>query len=228
MSVHPTLVEAVRIGRRGNAGNWLFREVSLAIKANTCLGVVGPTGGGKSLILRALAKLDPLDDGEIHWRGQVVQASGTCLYRSRVVYLHQRPTLVEGSVEDNLREPFRFTVHRNKHFDHSKVCTLLEQLGRDESFLNKRLHELSGGESQLVALVRAMQLDPSVLLLDEPTAALDAMSSLQLEVATARWCHESAGQRAMVWVTHDLQQARRITDGVIEVTAGRVNQVEPG
>ena len=86
---------------------------------------------------------------------------------------------------------------------------MLTHLGRDESFLDKPVGELSGGESQLVALLRAVQLDPKVLLLDEPTASLDAEATAAVETLVADWQAESAGARAVVWVSHDTGQAER-------------------
>lgn len=90
------------------------------------------------------------------------------------MYLHQRPTLFEGDVEANLRQPFALKIHAKSRFDVRLVSELLRKVGRQHTFLQKSATELSEGDRPLVALIRAIQLNPSVLLLDEPTASLDA------------------------------------------------------
>jgi putative ABC transport system ATP-binding protein len=125
-------------------------------------------------------------------------------------------------VETNLRHPFSLRVHRNRRFDRDRIINLLEQLGRDVSFLEKLHRDLSGGEAQIVALVRAIQLDPTVLLLDEPTASLDREAATSIEDLLRRWHLEGAGRRSYVWVTHDSGQAERVADQVLWMEAGRV------
>src|SRR5690348_10822186 len=93
------LVDAHQIGRRvPGTDKWLLRDVNLRLCPGTRLGIVGPSGSGKSLLLRALALLDPLDEGSIHWRGAPAGEKGIAHYRRQVMYLHQRPTLFEGNV----------------------------------------------------------------------------------------------------------------------------------
>ena len=111
--------------------------MSLAVNAGDRLGIVGPSGAGKTVLLRSLALLDPLDAGEIRWRGRSVRGDAVPVYRSLAIYLHQRPALFEGTVEDNLRYPFSLTVHRMGPFDRGRAVELLTLLGRDAAFLAK-------------------------------------------------------------------------------------------
>jgi putative ABC transport system ATP-binding protein len=157
--------------------------------------VLGPSGAGKAVLLRALALLDLLDEGVILWGGQAIRCEAVPSFRSTVLYLHQRPTLFEGAVEANLRHPFSLKVHRNRRYDRDRIVNLLEQLGRDTSFLEKSHRDLSGGEAQIVALLRALQLDPTVLLLDEPTASLDRETASVIEDLLKRW-HAEGGRGA--------------------------------
>jgi putative ABC transport system ATP-binding protein len=220
---HPPVIEARAIGRRNPKGEgWLIRDVSVAVRPGDRLAVLGPSGAGKTVLLRALALLDPLDAGEIHWRGHAVPGGAVPSYRKQVIYLHQRPALLDGTVEDNLRHPFTLRSHRGKPFDRERVVELLVGLDRDPSFLEKSSRDLSGGESQIVALLRAIQLDPVVVLVDEPTASLDQATARSVEALLDRWLAAGDGERALVWVSHDLDQARRVTGRALNLRAGRL------
>lgn len=213
------LLQATGLRRLANE-RALLDDVSLIIQGGDRIAIVGPTGSGKTLLLRSLAKLDPLDAGEIRWCGKLVWGNNMPEFRSRVIYLHQRPALLEGTVEDNLRQPFSLRIHKDKRFSRARIVELLESLGRDESFLSKQQRDLSGGESQLTALLRAIQLDPNLLLLDEPTAALDAGTTEVVEALVASWLKEQSTARATVWVTHDRQQARCVAKSVLQIREG--------
>lgn len=205
---------------------WIVRNVSVSISPGERVALVGPTGAGKTVLLRALALLDPLDEGEIFYRGEMIDTATIPLYRSRIVYLHQRPALAPGTVEETLREPFELRVHSRRRFDREGALALLRRTGRDESFLSRGERDLSGGERQLVALLRALFIEPDVLLLDEPTASVDSDTRAELELLVAEWRARSPGSRAWIWVTHDREQARRMADRIVRVDGGRVS-VEP-
>lgn len=201
----------------------LLDDVSLLIQGGDRIAIVGPTGSGKTLLLRSIAKLDPLDAGDVHWQGTPVRGNDIPTFRSQVIYLHQRPALVEGTVEDNLRQPFTLLVHRDKQFNRERVAGLLSSLGRGDSFLSQQQRDLSGGESQLTSLLRAIQLDPNILLLDEPTAALDAASTGMVENLVTRWLDEMPMARATVWVTHDRDQSQRVSTSVLQIREGELS-----
>jgi len=175
--------------------------------------------------LRALAALDPLDTGQIRWNGQRVRGTIIPRFRRSVVCLHQRATLLEGTVEDNLREPYSLRVHGDSQFDRQRIEVWLARLGRDTSFLSKLHRDLSGGEAQLVALLRAIQLDPQVLLLDEPTAALDREGRGAVEHLVELWFADQPDERATVWVSHDGRQADRVAGSILRVHDGRLQNV---
>jgi putative ABC transport system ATP-binding protein len=217
------LMEARGLGRREpNAENWLLRDICIAIHASDRLAIVGPTGSGKTLLLRALARLDGIDTGEVLWRGEPIRGDAVPQFRQQAIYLHQRPALIEGTVEDNLRLPFSFRAHHPRGFRGEEVRALLAQVNRDETFLNRSSRDLSGGEAQIVALLRAIQLQPMVLLLDEPTAALDVESTQLLETLVTNWFDDSPEERALVWVSHDEQQVGRVSDRVVNMRGGQV------
>jgi putative ABC transport system ATP-binding protein len=101
---------------------------------------------------------------------------------------------------------------------------LLGKVDRDESFLRQRRDNLSGGEAQLVALVRALQLQPDVLLLDEPTAALDAESAAAAESLVLQWLAASPDERALVWSSHDAAQTDRVATRQLHMADGRLRE----
>jgi putative ABC transport system ATP-binding protein len=125
-------------------------------------------------------------------------------------------------VEDNLRLPFALKAHRGRRFDRERILQLLEGLGRSAAFLDRSSRDLSGGEAQIVALLRAVQLDPALLLLDEPTASLDNVTAQAVEGLLDRWFAAGQGERALVWVSHDLDQARRVTGRCLHMRSGRL------
>jgi putative ABC transport system ATP-binding protein len=217
------VLEVIGAGRRDpRTADWLIRDVSFAVYPGDRLGIVGPSGAGKTVLLRALAMLDALDAGAIRFKGREVRGAAVPSYRNQVIYLHQRPALHEGSVEENLRFPFALKANHARLFDRTRAIELLDSLGRDASFINKSSGDLSGGEAQIVAFVRAVQLEPLMLLLDEPTAALDPKTASALEGELDRWLGAPAGQRALVWVSHDREQTLRMTGRTIAVHSGRV------
>lgn len=216
------ILKALGIGRKAGDRS-LLNNITIAVNGGDRIAIVGPTGSGKTLLLRSLAKLDPLDAGEVHWQGTPVRGIDIPKFRSQVIYLHQRPALVEGTVEDNLRQPFALRVHRDKRFNRERVAELLSSLGRDKSFLSQKQCDLSGGESQLTSLLRAIQLDPNILLLDEPTAALDAASTGMVETLVTRWLDEMPMARATVWVTHDREQSQRVSTSVLQIREGKLS-----
>ena len=140
-----------------------------------------------------------------------------------MIYLHQRPTLLEGSVEENLRYPFGLLAHRGKALDRQFVLEHLDRMGRAPSFLSKASRELSGGESQIVALLRAIQLDASVLLLDEPTASLDQAAARSVETLIDCWYQAGKGGRSFIWVSHDPAQTGRMAERHLVMRSGRLS-----
>jgi len=216
------LLDVRHLVRRGRDGRLLLDDVSFQVRRRERWGISGPTGAGKSVLLRAVALIDPTDSGEVRWNGAGIQRGDVPRYRSQAVYLHQKPAMLDGSVEDNLRAPFLLREHRERSFDKDRSIALLDQLGLSASFLDKQSSDLSGGELQIAALLRAMQLQPSVLLLDEPTAALDADSVTRIERLVAEWFAELDTQRAVVWVSHDARQMARIASHTLELDRGRV------
>ncbi|WP_431819375.1 ABC transporter ATP-binding protein [Burkholderia sp. F1] len=211
------LIDARGVTRRdAKSGKTLLAPTDFSLPAGMRVAVTGPSGSGKSVLLRALALLDPLDGGRVLWRGKPIRRSAIPRYRRSVAYLRQRPAQTDGTVESQLRYPYSLAVYRDVAFDRARAEQLAARAGRGADFLDKRASELSGGEAQIAALLRVLQLDPDVLLLDEPTSALDPDSTRAIEALVGAWFDAAPDARAYMWISHDPAQAARI--GTLRVT----------
>lgn len=215
------ILEARSLGRQSDDKNWLVRDVNLSIHEAARIGIVGSSGSGKSVLLRALAALDAIQAGELLFGGRSVHGSEIPRYRTRVAYQHQSATLFDGTVESNLRRPFDLAAYRGSEFNRERVMAWLKILNRDEAFLEKDQQNLSGGERQIVAVLRTLQLDPQILLLDEPTSALDPESVMAVEMLVNHWMAENS-KAAFAWVSHDAKQSDRMCDRVYRMNSGRL------
>lgn len=216
------LIETCGLSRQDqNGASQLLHPVDFILSGGDRVAITGSSGSGKSVFLRTLALLDAPDSGEVLWHGQPVKAGQIPSYRSQICYLAQRPSMMDGTVEDNLRFPYSLNIFKQRKFDAEKVKALLRQAGKPERFLLKAANDLSGGEAQVVALIRAIQLEPEVILLDEPTAALDPQSSRDVETLVNTWFTGGlTSSRAYIWVSHDLDQAQRMSNVRFEMHAG--------
>lgn len=196
----------------------LWRNLALELHPGESLAVKGPSGTGKTLLLRTLAGLRAADAGEVWFDGRPLADWWMPQYRAQVVYLAQRPGLPDGSVREALAAPFALRVHRHRQFDPDAALRYLAELGLPPAFLDQATDDLSGGEAQVGALVRALLIQPRVLLLDEPTSALDPDRTQRVEALLRAWRAGDA-QRACIWVSHDAAQVARISDRALALGA---------
>ena len=208
MEPNQSLLSVENLGRQ-LSDRWLWRQVSFELNAGDCLGLVAPSGTGKTLLMRNLVLLDPIQQGEVQFEGKSPATWGIPAYRGRVMYVPQRATAFEGTVEDNLKRAFKLSIHNQRRYDPAVIHTWLEHLGRSPDFLHLQGARLSGGEAQILALLRALQLYPQVLLLDEPTASLDGATTAQVEALLHNWLQQA--NRACMLTSHDTEQIHRIT-----------------
>jgi len=173
---------SIRLNSLAHQDKLLLRQVSLDVQSGQKILIVGPTGSGKTSLLHTLNLTNPGYDGHILFHGKDLREHKPEELRGRIMEVMQEPHLEEGSVESALMLPWSYKVHsRLGKPDLSalreETVRLLQNFGLDASYLQKECGKLSGGEKQRVALVRAMQFQPEVLLLDEISSALDQSTS---------------------------------------------------
>jgi len=176
-----------------------WEPVSLEIEAGGKVGITGASGSGKSLLMRAIADLD-LHDGEAFIDGEARHSMPAPEWRRRVALLPADAAWWY----DTVGEHFRAQPGPN-----------WEELGFSPDSADWTISRLSAGERQRLALLRMLEGNPDVLLLDEPTANLDAENTNRVEALVNRY--QSATGAALLWVSHDTKQLNRTADTVFRM-----------
>ena len=191
----------------------ILSNFSLTIPEKQILAIVGPSGGGKTTLLRMLAGLETIDSGEIFYNGESLPLD-ELEKRPLLGFVFQDFQLFPHlSVMENLiLSPIK-TMGMSEADAKKKAVDLLTRLGL-EAHADAYPYSLSGGQKQRVALARAMMIDPEVIGYDEPTSALDP--ELRLEVEKLILQNRELGMTQIV-VTHDLQFAENIADQILKV-----------
>ena len=193
-------------------GTTILDHVDLAIADGGITVLVGPSGAGKSTLLRLLNRLEVPTSGEVRFRGRPLADLDVLALRRRVGMVFQRPAPFPGTVRDNLHVA-------DPDADEEALVAALRAARLDAGFLDRPADDLSGGEAQRMCLARTLVTQPEVLLMDEPTSALDPEARRSLERTAIRLADEG---RELVWVTHDLEQARRLGGEIVVLVGGRI------
>lgn len=191
----------------------ILENFNLTVEENKVLAIVGPSGGGKTTLLRMLAGLEKIDSGEIIYNGESLpidelEKRNLLGFVFQDFQLFPHLTVLENLVLSPIK-----TMNMSKNDAEKKALTLLNKLGLDKQVNNYPI-SLSGGQKQRVALARAMMIDPKIIGYDEPTSALDP--ELRLEVEKLILKNRELGITQIV-VTHDLQFAENIADSILKV-----------
>lgn len=194
---------------------------SLDISSGETLTVVGPNGAGKSTLLLALAHLLKPARGDIQFNGKSVAKWGDLEYRRKISYVFQAPLLMDMTVEQNVALGLKFRGV-SKEESQERAGRWIKAMGI-ELLIGRRAGELSGGEAQRVSLARAFVLEPELLLLDEPFAALDPPTRSKLLEDLSNILSED--HRTAVFVTHNLNEAAKVSHRIAVVVGGMLRQV---
>ena len=202
----------------------LIADICCSFSARELTALIGPSGSGKSSLLRLLNRLDEPASGRILLDGQDIRELPPPLLRQRVAMMLQKAYMFEGTVLENLQKPFTYRKLPLPGADDPEVVRCLSLARLTPDYLQREARTLSGGEQQRVNLARALITHPQVLLLDEPTSALDRPTTDSLGQTLQEICRSE--QMAIIMVTHDLRLARRISDQLLYMEQGRI--VETG
>jgi ABC-type proline/glycine betaine transport system ATPase subunit len=202
-------------------GRDVLRIDSLDIQHGETLTVVGPNGAGKSTLLLALAHLLKPSRGDILYGDKSLRQWNELEYRRRISLVFQAPLLMDMTVEQNVALGLKFRG-TPKEETRERAGKWMKQLGVD-SLSKRRAGQLSGGEAQRVSLARAFVLEPELLLLDEPFAALDPPTHAKLldDLSTIL----KRDHRTAVFVTHNLSEAAKVSHRIAVILGGVLRQV---
>lgn len=193
----------------------------LSIPRGETLTVVGPNGAGKSTLLLALSNLIRPARGEIRVDGKPLGQWDDLAYRRRLAYVFQSPLLMDMTVEQNVALGMNFRGMRREEVQ-ERSMKWMKRLGVD-ALSKRRASQLSGGEAQRVSLARAFALDPELILLDEPFAALDPPTRAGLLSDLSGLLADD--HRTTIFVTHNLNEAAQMGSRVAVIVGGKLKQV---
>jgi sulfate transport system ATP-binding protein len=197
-----------------------LQDVSLNIPTGQLTALLGPSGGGKSTLLRIIAGLESADEGTVHIEG--VEATHLPPQKRNVGFVFQHYAAFKHmSVEKNVA--YGLEIRKRSKADTKRRVAELLELVHLSQFAHRLPAQLSGGQRQRMALARALAVEPTVLLLDEPFGALDAKVRKELRDWLRR-LHDEV-HVTTVFVTHDQEEALEVADEIVVINDGRIEQI---
>ena len=215
------LIETIDLGQKHGQG-YTLKGVNLRVEAGDVLALIGPTGAGKTTLLRLLDLLEKPATGSILFDGIDVTAAKKkrLEIRRRMSFVQQKPVVFDMSVFDNVACGLRWR-RRKSEGTKQEVADVLELVGLAD-YSQRNARTLSGGEAQRVAIARALVVKPEVLLLDEPTANLDPVSTAKTEEVLAHIITE--GKTTIIMATHDMSQGQYLANKIGVLMNGELLQ----
>jgi len=201
-------------------------DVSFQVNDASLVVVLGPSGTGKSVLLKSMLGLMPVDNGDVVFDGQSIQSATEkeiYVIRKKVGFVFQGTALFDSmNVADNIALPLREHTDLSSREIRERLCSLLDIVGMAGK-ANLYPQSLSGGMKRLVAVARALALDPKYLFYDEPTTGLDPIMTDRVVglIQNLKKSHASSG----IVVTHDLETARAVGDEIFMLKNGRINKL---
>lgn len=197
-----------------------LNNINLEVNRGEILTIIGPNGSGKSTLLRIMALLDRPASGEIIYDGEKIDALNAAKYRREITMVFQKPLLFNTTVFENVAYGLRLRglekTELTKRVENALNSVMLNGFGP------RMAKKISGGEQQRVVLARALALEPKLLLLDEPTANLDPANTALIE----KIIRKLRGKTSVVVATHNIFQARRLSDRVGCILSGMIIDVD--
>jgi putative ABC transport system ATP-binding protein len=208
-------------GGRGQSPAPILHDVSVDVPRGGALALVGPSGSGKSSLLRCLNRLEEPSSGVVRFAGRPITELDPRDLRRRAALVQQTPVLFEGTVRDNLLVTAAGVAVGGSD---DRLRAMLGEVGLEADLLSREATSLSGGERQRVTIARALLRDPQALLLDEPTSALDPPNAALVVDTISRLRH--ARGLSIVAVTHSPELVRRLGGALLYLVKGRVEAYE--
>jgi len=195
----------------------ILSNISFGVQAGDSIGVMGPSGSGKSSLFRLLNLLTSPTQGQILYKNKNLQEYIPTQLRRSIGYVLQKPYLFGTTIQENLLYPYELLGQKP---DYREISSYLDKLKLPQATLEKKNTALSGGEQQRIALIRSLLIKPEIILLDEVTAALDEENTLLLENLIA---HEQKNHNlTLLFITHKQEQAKRLAHKILYLAAGRI------
>jgi len=217
-----SLIRTVNVGQSYESYN-ILKNINLSINRGDVLAIIGPTGAGKTTLLRILDLLEKPYYGQVYFDGVEMSKSKELQLqaRRRMAYVHQKPIVFTTNVFNNVAYALKWR-HIKKSEVRNKTEDMLEHVGL-AGYKNRNAKTLSGGETQRLAIARALVTEPEVLFLDEPTANMDPVSVAKIEEVLANTIREH--KTTVIMATHDMLQGQRLADMVGVLMNGEILQI---
>ena len=215
---------ALRGVSQERGGATILRDLTVDVPRTSITALVGPSGAGKTSLLRLLNRLDDPTSGEVRFDGRPIDGYDVSALRRRVGFVFQRPAMFPGTVAENVRVAVALGGPSSSA-DAPPPDVVLAAVELSPSYAGRDAGSLSGGEQQRVSLARALMTRPEVLLLDEPTSALDPEVAERLLATVARLPREYGV--SVVMVTHRLGEARDVSSWTIMLEGGALVEAGP-
>lgn len=217
-----TILKATELAKEYE-GHPVIREITVAISEGEAFALIGPTGSGKTTLIRMLDLLEAPTSGRIHFDGVDVTYNKRARLeaRRRMSYVQQKPVVFTMNVFDSVACGLKWR-HEKSYLIKRKVDDALELVGMTD-YRARNAKTLSGGETQRVAIARALVTEPEILFLDEPTANLDPISTSKMEQVIYNVIKEK--RVAVVMSTHDMVQGQQLASKIGVLLDGELMQV---
>jgi len=216
-----SLIETIDLCQRYDEQD-ILKNINMKVERGEVFALIGPTGTGKTTLLRLIDLLDLPASGRIYFDGLDTTESARVRLevRRRMAFVLQKPVVFNTSVYDNIAYGLKWRGEEKSNI-HQKVSNILEMVNLS-TYKNRNARTLSGGEVQRVAIARAIATEPEVLLLDEPTANLDPVSASRTEALIKDIIHRY--DTTIIMATHDMAQGQRLADRVNVLVNGEILQ----